>query len=59
MEKNDIKGKICKQWKYANKEYKLMQILGAGTFGQVIHAKHRQSKKEVAIKFIKGELNSI
>ena len=47
MEKKDsdsIKSKICKQWKFATKEYKLMKVLGAGTFGQVIHSKHRKTK---------------
>ena len=47
MEKTDkdsLKNKICKQWKFATKQYKLMKVLGAGTFGQVIHSKHRVTK---------------
>ena len=60
MENKDenIKETISKYWRYVQKEYKLMKILGTGTFGQVIHCKHRKTKEEVAIKFIKGELNS-
>ena len=50
--------KISKYWKYAKAEYKLLKVLGAGTFGQVVFGKHRVTKKEVAIKFIKGDLDS-
>lgn len=43
MDKNaeSMKDKICKYWKYTNKQYKLQKILGAGTFGQVVYAKDR------------------
>ena len=46
--------KLSKYWKYAKEEYKLLKVLGAGSFGQVVHGKHRDTKKDVAIKFIKG-----
>ena len=43
---------LSKHWKAISKNYKLLNVLGEGTFGKVIHARHRVTKKEVAIKFI-------
>ena len=34
-----------------------MKILGSGTYGQVVYCLHRKTKKEVAIKFIKGKFD--
>ena len=46
------KVKLCKFWKFTKDVYKLVCVLGTGTYGQVIHAIHRETKKKVAIKFI-------
>ena len=51
-------GELNTYWKYVQKTYKLRQVLGNGTFGEVVKGKHRETKKEVAIKFIKGRLNT-
>ena len=57
-EEDNIKDKLCKHWKQVKQEYKLMKVLGAGTFGQVVYAKHRKTEKKMAIKFITGKLDS-
>ena len=43
-------------WKQLKPDYKLLRIVGQGTFGTVVHGKHRKSGTEVAIKLIKTEL---
>ena len=40
------------RWAYVKKEYKLVEFLGEGSFGQVVRAKHRVSGKVFAIKMI-------
>ena len=54
----NIKDKLCKYWKYASKDYKLLKIIGSGTFGQVVYSKNRKTNQEVAIKFIQGKFDS-
>lgn len=41
-------------------DYEMGRVLGVGGFGKVIHAKHKENKKQVAIKFtdVKNELSS-
>ena len=46
-------------WKFIKKEWKVVKHLGSGTFGQVVLAKHRQTKQEVAIKLIKDDPKDI
>jgi len=41
------------------KDYKPKAVVGKGAFGQVIRAKHRTSKKEVAIKMIEVDSNPL
>ena len=40
-------------------EYKLLEVLGEGAFGQVVRAKHRQFKQSVAIKFIETDFEDL
>ncbi len=40
-------------------EYKLLEVLGEGAFGQVVRAKHRQFKQQVAIKFIETDFDDL
>jgi len=40
-------------------EYKLLEVLGEGAFGQVVRAKHRQFKQNVAIKFIETDFDDL
>ena len=40
-------------WNDVRGEYKLCEQLGAGSYGQVVKAKHRATKQVVAIKLIK------
>lgn len=41
-------------WQDLKVDYKLVQILGKGSFGTVVKAIHRKSNKVVAIKHIDG-----
>jgi serine/threonine protein kinase len=45
-------------WQIIKPDYKLLSILGQGTFGQVIHAMHRDSRTNVAIKYIKTKFDN-
>lgn len=40
------------RWNFIKKNYKLVEFLGEGSFGQVVRAKHRASGKVFAIKLI-------
>ena len=44
--------KLSRHWQHVSKDYKLLEVLGEGTFGKVIQGQHRQTKQMVAIKFI-------
>ena len=46
------KSNLSKHWKIVSGQYKLLNVLGEGTFGKVIQARHRVTKQDVAIKFI-------
>ena len=50
MEGANNHSKLDQSWKNVTKEYKLLQVLGQGTGGQVIKAKHRESGQIVAVK---------
>lgn len=39
-------------WKTALNDYEFIKLIGIGSYGEVVHAKHRASGKEVAIKLI-------
>ena len=45
-------------WQVVKPDYKLLSVLGQGTFGQVVHGMHRKSRTNVAIKFIKTKFNN-
>lgn len=59
--KNDKpdKERLSSQWKIIRDEYKLLDVIGEGTFGKVIKARHRQTSRQVAIKFIEADFTSI
>ena len=42
--------KLEGSWHTVKKDYKLLDVLGEGVYGQVVKAVHRVSKKIVAIK---------
>lgn len=50
---------LCKDWSHVKARYKLVQVLGKGSFGRVIFARIRDTKKEVAIKYIKAKFTDI
>ena len=47
------KPNLSRHWKHVKGEYQLLEVIGEGTFGMVLKAKHRKHGKMVAIKFIK------
>jgi serine/threonine protein kinase len=44
--------KLNSSWKACKKDYKLTEVVGAGSGGMIVKARHRASEKEVAIKKI-------
>ena len=41
-------------WEQVRKTYKLKQVIGEGSFGKVIEARHRETREKVAIKLIRN-----
>ena len=46
------KSSFTQKWEQLKSEYKMIKMLGKGSFGQVALGKRRSDKKAVAIKFI-------
>ena len=46
-------------WRYVTKEYKILELLGEGSFGQVVRAQHLQSGKTFAIKLVRNIFDSL
>lgn len=46
-------------WKNALKQYKFIKLLGVGSYGEVVQAKHRASGTIVAIKLLKDIFRSV
>ena len=44
--------KLKSHWKAAKEEYKLQNVIGSGTYGEVVRAHHRETKEVCAIKCI-------
>lgn len=55
--KEETKTKLNSKWKQLKAKYKLINIIGEGTFGQVVHAKERETGVQCAIKFITADFN--
>jgi mitogen-activated protein kinase 1/3 len=53
--KEDKKPKLNSKWKQLKGKYKLINIIGEGTFGQVVQAKERDTGANCAIKFIQTD----
>jgi len=45
-------------WQTIKPDYKFLDVLGQGTFGMVMHAKHRKTSTDVAIKLVQTKFNS-
>lgn len=45
---------LSSKWKQCQDKYKLTSLIGSGSFGQVVQAKHRASGTKVAIKLIEN-----
>jgi serine/threonine protein kinase len=41
-------------WKVVQAEYKILELVGQGSYGQVCKAQHRLTKKMYAIKLVKN-----
>ena len=52
------KGKTGKRWKHLMNDYELYNLVGQGTYGDVLKAKSKQTGQIVAIKHIKRCTNS-
>ena len=59
MNTNSSSEKIGSHWLTMKSEYKLLCKIGQGSFGEVVHAQHIQTKKHCAIKFIKYDENDL
>ena len=43
-------------WSHISKQYEFVKVLGSGTFGEVIQARHKFTNINVAIKLIRNAL---
>ena len=50
---------LSADWRHISKVYKLTKVIGEGSFGQVVKAKHRENGSVVAIKFVKDDPSDI
>ena len=46
-------------WRYVTNEYKILELLGEGSFGQVVRAQHVQTGQVFAIKLIQNVFDSL
>lgn len=51
--------KLSPDWKVTKEQFKLTEVLGEGSGGQVVKAVHRKSKVIVAIKKIDCSFNDL
>ncbi len=56
-EKEDKKPKLSSKWKQLKGRYKLLNVIGEGTFGQVVQAKERETGVLCAIKCITADFS--
>lgn len=56
--KDSSKEKLSSEWKILKDKYKLITVVGEGTFGKVVKARNRETEKLVAIKLITGEFKT-
>jgi len=60
MEKKlDGKERLSSHWKVIREKYKLLDVIGEGTFGKVIKGRERDSGRLVAIKFIEADFTTV
>ena len=52
-EQKDSTNKLNQIWAYVKKEYKIIKLIGKGSYGEVMKVKSRSDKKTYAIKRIK------
>ena len=50
-------GNLGSIWNKVTGDYELVEILGQGTYGVVVKAKHRSKKRMVAIKLMENVMN--
>ena len=50
-------GALGSIWNKVTEDYELLDILGKGTYGLVVKAKHRSKKRMVAIKLMENVMN--
>ena len=55
MDENDSDvDRISSTWAHLQKDFKLLELLGQGSFGQVVKAQNRETGKVCAIKLIRN-----
>jgi serine/threonine protein kinase len=51
--------KLDSSWKQLKKEFKLLNVLGEGVYGQVVKACHRETMRKFAIKNVSCSFNDL
>ena len=46
-------------WKHAQNDYEFIQLIGVGSYGEVVQARNKQTDQIVAIKLLKDIFNNI
>ena len=58
LDRNAGKMRLHQDWKFVQQKYKLVRLIGKGSYGTVLQAVHIESGRQVAIKHLKSIFKS-
>lgn len=57
--KEDSQIIIESEWSHVTDDYEIFDVIGEGAFGKVVAARHKKSKKKVAIKLMRSVMKNV